>query len=121
MARRLRRFHTAAIRSKPVEIDGHKFPSKAEAKRYGQLKLSQSGGQIRALKVHPRLPMVINGKKIGRGWIELDFSYEEIRDGAWRPVYEDAKGGVDTSLARHRRKVAEAINGITIDVVSMPY
>ena len=120
MARPLGRYHRP-YQATRVEIDGHKFDSKAEAKRYGQLKLAQMGGRVRALKVHPRVPIVINGKKIRRGYMVLDFSYEEIRDGAWRTIYEDVKGGADTHLAAFRREVCEAINGITIDVVPMPY
>ena len=56
---------------------------------------------------------VINGKKIGRGYITLDFKYEEVIDGAWRTVFEDYKA-VDTRESRVRRQVCEAIHDIHI-------
>ena len=73
--------------------------------------------EIRNVRYHPRLPLKINGKKIGRGYLELDFSYEAWVDGAWRTQYEDVKGGADTHVARLRRQVAEAIHGVHIKVI----
>lgn len=99
---------------KPV-VDGHKFDSAAESWRYADLKRLQDRGLVRGLEVHPRLPMVINGRKVGRGYMVLDFTYEAWIDGAWRKVWEDFKR-FDTDLSRFRRKVCEAINGITITV-----
>ncbi len=99
-----------------TQVDGYTFDSKAEAARYGTLNLRRLAGEIRDLEVHPRLHLVINGRKIGRGYILLDFKYEELRDGEWRTVYEDVKG-IDTRESSVRRQVAEAIHGIHINVI----
>jgi hypothetical protein len=36
----------------PTEIDGIRFDSKAEARRYGELMLLEMGGVIRELELH---------------------------------------------------------------------
>jgi len=106
----------AGIKPRPVTIDGIRFPSTGESKRYGALALEQKAGLIRNLKVHERLPLVVNGKKIGRrGWIEVDFVYERKNGNEWVTVYEDFKG-VDTRESIQRRQLAEAIHGIKIQV-----
>jgi DNA-directed RNA polymerase subunit RPC12/RpoP len=117
---------------KPVQCNacGHMefihFPSKAEAKRYGELCLEQMHGFITDLERQPRFPLhgvrfdpegdgfgLIKDsiKKIGeyRG----DFRY--VRDG--KTIVEDIKGGADTPLSAWKRKHTEAEYGITIDIV----
>lgn len=101
------------IRPKVTHLDGYTFGSRLEARRYATLALEQKAGLISGLAVHPTLPLTVNGRKIGRGWLTLDFRYE--RNGAI--VYEDVKG-VDTRESRLRRELAEAIHGIKIEVVT---
>ena len=113
--------------AKPVQCRacGHMefihFPSKAEAKRYGELMLEQAHKFISDLTLQPRFPLhafrIIANKtpnyrtKIGeyRG----DFQY--VRDG--KTVVEDVKGGADTTLSVWKRKHAEAEHGIKIEIV----
>lgn len=106
-----------------TEVDGYTFDSKAEARRYGLLKLlcMEHGPRYRHLRVHPRLPMHINGKALGRGYMVLDFAYEKYEDGAWREIIEDVKGaeGADTRYQKLRRQVCELVNDITIRVTNM--
>lgn len=112
---------------KRVEIDGHKFDSAGEGRRYQELKLLERAGRIRNLEIHPKLPMVINGKKIGRGWLTLDFKYEEgtvVPGGkppgpmiTWETIYEDYKPVV-TRDSKTRRQVAEAIHAIQIRITT---
>ena len=105
------------FRAKRVVVDGYKFDSNAEAKRYGELKLLAMAGEIRDLEVHPALYMTINGRKIGQGYITLDFSYwGKAESGDWRLVYEDVKA-VDSRESKVRREVCEAIHGIKIEVI----
>ena len=98
-----------------VEFDGHKFDSVLELHRYGELRLLERAGAISELEVHPKLSLEVNGKKIGRGFIVLDFRYLDRGGGTPRLVYEDVKG-VDTRESRLRRELAEAIHGIEIKV-----
>ncbi len=96
-----------------LKLDGLRFDSYGEKKRYAGLKLLQVAGHIKDLVVHPKLHMVINGQKIGRGFIILDFKYFEPGGEGWRLVYEDYKA-VITREAKVRLQVCEAIHGIKI-------
>lgn len=78
-----------------VEADGHRFDSKAEHKRYQELRILQRSGRIAALEIHPRYDLhAVNKdgkKKIGQ--YEADFAYDEIEAGfSRRRVVEDVKG-----------------------------
>lgn len=58
-----------------VKLDGYSFDSQVEAAEYGRLKLLQMAGEISELKVHPRFPLEVNGKRICV--YEGDFSFLE--------------------------------------------
>lgn len=85
-----------------TEIDGITFASKAEAKRYGELKLLQRAGLIRDLEVQPKFPLIINGVTVAT--YIADFAYFE---GDAR-VVEDVKG-VRTPVYILKRKLVEAL------------
>lgn len=70
-----------------VTIDGVEFASRAEANRYGQLKLLERARDIKALGVHPKFPLKVNGVLIGV--YTADFAYFE----GGRQIVEDVKGG----------------------------
>lgn len=72
--------------AKPTEVDNIKFASKAEAKRYGDLKLLERAGRIFALELHVEYPLIVNGEKVGK--YTCDFEY--IEGGVL--VTEDVKG-----------------------------
>lgn len=88
-------------------VDGVVFPSKAEARRYEQLKLLERNGRISNLELQPRYPLLVNGEKVGeyRG----DFRY--IEDGV--TILEDTKG-MKTDVYKIKAKLVKAIYGITI-------
>ena len=92
------------------------FPSKAEAKRYGELMLEQRAGLIGGLTLQPRFPLYIVGEGRPRtkiGTYVADFRYAN----AFGFVIEDVKGGADTPLSAWKRKHAEAQYGIKIEIV----
>ena len=113
--RRLRQVSKPFVKAKRVRVDDHTFDSISEGRRYADLKLLVAAKEVRNLEVHPKLSLRVNGRKIGRGYLVLDFKYEEWRDAAWRTVYEDFKA-VDTRESKLRRQLAEAIHGINIKV-----
>ena len=87
-----------------VEIDGHVFDSKAEARRYGELRLLQRARQIQNLELQPKFPIVINGVKICT--YIADFAYLE-RD---KRVVEDIKSEpTKTAVYRIKVKLMEAV------------
>ncbi len=112
------------------------FSSKAEAKRYGELKLEEFAGLISDIELQPRFPLNAyrwdmekaggfgEGELIKIGAYVGDFRYvrysygprkDYSRNGA--DVIEDVKGGADTPLSAWKRKHAEAQYGITIQIV----
>lgn len=80
----------------PVIIDGYKFDSRVEGRRYNELMILLRNGDITGLQVHPRYTLqegfMANGKRERAITYEADFSYIE----GDRQVVEDVKGGVAT-------------------------
>ena len=93
-------------RAQRVEIDGEKFDSKAEARRWGQLKLLEQAGEIKNLQRQVRFPLVVNGIKIGA--YVADFTYD-----APGRVVEDVKGFRTREFIR-TKKLVKACYGIEI-------
>lgn len=87
-------------KSKPITVDGYRFASKAEARRYGQLKLLKRAGRISELELQPKFMlqpklMARNGATITAITYTADFQY--LEEG--RVVVEDVKGGRATQTA----------------------
>ena len=96
----------------PIYIDGVRFASKAEGRRYGELRLLERAGVISQLELQPRYPVVVNNVQICR--YLADFRYVE----GDRTVIEDVKGMVGgTALYRLKKRLVEALYGITITEV----
>jgi hypothetical protein len=91
-------------------VDAMTFDSKAEARRYGELKLLEQAGVIRDLVCQPKYPIVVNGKKIC-DYIG-DFSYLDGKG----LVLEDVKG-MKTPAYRLKKKLVLACYGIEITEV----
>ena len=79
-------------RNKRVTLDGYTFDSKAEARRYQELRLLHQAGEIRKLRTHPRYtlldPFECKGVRYRSIVYEGDFEY--IENGV--QVVEDVKG-----------------------------
>lgn len=101
--------------NKITTVDGIKFHSRKEAKRYGELKAMEQGGYIVELVLQPKFPLLVNGEKIGE--YRADFSYRRVigtDDSVF--VVEDVKGGraTKTPLYRWKRKHVIAQYGIHV-------
>ncbi len=98
-------------------VDGITFASKAEAKRYGELKMFQRSGLIRGLTLQPRYDIYalkFQDAPVKIGFYKADFRYDvPITDCDWKTVIEDVKG-VTTETYRLKKKLVEAQYGITI-------
>lgn len=90
-----------------TEVDGFVFDSKAEARRYSELKLLEKVGEIKDLQLQPPFPVFVNGKLICH--YIADFSYHE----KGKYIVEDVKG-VKTPVYRLKKKLVEALYNITI-------
>lgn len=80
-----------------IEIDGVKYPSKAEANRHQQLKLLERAKAIKALAYQPQYSLKVNGVVIGV--YTADFAYF---DGG-RQIVEDVKGVVTEAASLRMR------------------
>lgn len=110
--------------AKPTAVDGIRFASMKEAKRYGELKLLEKAGEIHELHLQPAFDLWTSA---GKAWTQkpvgqyrADFAYCECRaavhngccdDG--KQVVEDVKG-FKTPLYKWKKKHVEAQYGIEI-------
>jgi len=103
-----------------VEIMGLMFDSKAEGKRFLQLKAMEQAGEIEALEVQPEYELIpgqnIGGKKERPVKYVADFRY--IRDG--QPIVEDVKSApTKTREFIIKRKLMLWLHGIIVQEVLM--
>ena len=108
--------------AKPTTVDGIRFASQKEAKRYQELKLLERAGEIHALLLQPAFTLAAPmpdraAPPWALGQYRADFLYCECRRGAkcerTKVVVEDVKG-FKTPLYRWKKKHVEAQYGIQI-------
>ena len=94
-------------RNKITEINGIKFHSKKEANRYVHLRILEKANKIKDLELQPKIPLLVNGKKIGN-YIG-DFKYFDIEKLEY--VIEDVKSPITkTPIYRLKKKILETYN-----------
>lgn len=105
-------------RAKATIVDGIRFASKKEARRYQELRLLEKAGEIRELQLQPEFDLLAPGRCDGSlhrgvkvGKYVADFRYRAGRNGLL--VIEDVKG-FKTPLYRWKKKHVEAQYGIEI-------
>jgi hypothetical protein len=106
-----KRTNTPKYHNIPEVINGIRFASRKEARRYVTLTLLQRAGEIRDLEADKRklrYPLVVNGVKIAV--YECDYRYV-TRAGAL--VIEDAKG-VRTPVYTLKKRLMKALYDIDI-------
>lgn len=96
--------------SQRTSVDGIWFDSAAEAREYGRLKQLEDAGKIGDLRLQPEYHCTINGFKICT--YRADFSYVE----RGKRITADVKG-VQTPAFRLKRKLVEALHGVTIKLI----
>lgn len=117
VAQKTAKAHKYGARAKVV--DGIRFASSKEAKRYQELRMLEKAGQIHSLRLQPRFALDVIGGFVQDirttiGFYVADFDYFEVRRDT--RVVEDVKG-YDVPLGRWKRRHAEAQYGITITLV----
>lgn len=91
-------------RARSTIVDGIKFASVKEARRYGELKLLQKAGKIRNLELQPRFPLIVGGVKVCE--YRADFVYHDDRG---KIIVEDVKGYKKIQVYQIKKKLFEAI------------
>jgi hypothetical protein len=105
-------------------VDGVTFASKAEARRYAELKLLEKAGEIHGLTLQPGFPLVaqspLESLPTKLGDYRADFLYCRCKKrgggGKHTWVVEDVKGFM-TPLSRWKIKHCEAQYGIKVEIV----
>lgn len=109
--KRLMRPKRRKYRNVPTVIDGVRFDSKAEARRYGELRLLEKAGYVHKLKLQPKYDLHAGIKYVA------DFEYVLLlRDGTWWYVVEDVKG-VQTAAFKLKAKMFKEKYGFAITLV----
>lgn len=103
------------FRNIKVKIGPFLFDSKAEARRYGELKILESGGLLKDLIAHPRFALQYG--KLKRHY-EADFSYWDIKKN--QLVVEDVKSKPTRTQLFIRNK-AMMLEQYSIDVQEVHY
>lgn len=100
-------------------IDGLKFDSAAEARRWCDLVLLQKAGRI--MQLERQIPLVLvhgvklHGEAKARPAIRLVVDFRYVEGGA--TVWEDTKG-METPASRMKRHMAKALHGIDVRVTA---
>ena len=101
--------------AQPTTVDGIRFDSLREARRWGELRLMEKAGEI--VDLRRQVPVELQGRdgplltRTGRCMrLTIDFAYTDSRSGL--TIYEDAKG-MPTRDYEVRRAVAAA-QGVNI-------
>jgi hypothetical protein len=105
-------------RAQPTVVDGIRFASKAEARRYSELKLLEKIGEVKELELQPKFPLH-SPKRHSRQFERVctyiaDFRYRRGPQGVL--VVEDVKG-MKTPVYRLKKKWFEAQYGLKITEV----
>ena len=94
-------------KNRPCMVDGIRFDSRAEAKRWAELKVLERAGQITGLERQMTFRLVVDNVLICK--YVADFCYRERREhqktGRWQDVSEDQKSPATARNAAYRIKI----------------
>jgi hypothetical protein len=99
-------------RNTPTTVDGWKFDSKLEARRYVELKMLQAGGHVAWFLC--QVPFRLPGHIIYRADFMICWW-----DGSARLSVEDCKG-VSTRVSTNKIKQVEELYGLKVTIVRPP-
>ena len=108
-----RRSKYGAVRT---TVDGIAFASKAEARRYRELRLLERAGEIRDLELQPAINLDAPGGPARVGVYRADFRYYRRTPAGWADTWEDVKG-VMTPLCRWKLAHVKAQYGMDVQIV----
>ena len=105
-----KKFSVTKYRNKPKTVDGFKFDSQKEAKRYMELSMLLRAGEIKDLKLQPKFDLMVNDKKLG--FYKADFQYVDKKSG--QTVVEDVKSKATITPVYRLKKKIMATLGVNI-------
>ena len=106
--------------NKKIEIDGVKFDSLKEAKRYWYLQLLEVLGEIKDLELQPKFELIKSVKFAGTDRAKpairyfADFAYTDVLTG--KRIIEDVKSKItrESPVYRMKKHMMLAIHGIEV-------
>ena len=110
------RFKPNKMRNEPIVVDGVRFASKKEARRWAELQLLERAGEITSLVRQHRIEIIVNGIKVTTAIV--DFRYVEEGVGT---VLEDVKGRTNdrspnTQLWKLKFALIKALYGMEVRI-----
>lgn len=99
--------------NKKVILDGHKFDSQKEAKRYSELLLLEKAGEIYNLRLQPEYVIIPSKGRYRETIYRADFCYDTKKDDYNSFVVEDVKG-MKTEVYKIKKKLMYHVYGILI-------
>jgi hypothetical protein len=111
-----------ATRSKygaqPTMVDGIRFASKKEARRYGELRLLEKAGELHNLRVQPSFDLCVpvddDVQKVGTYRADFDYCVCDIDPCVFDAIVVEDVKGVRTPVYRLKKRMVEAMYGIEI-------
>lgn len=100
--------------NKPCTIQGEKFDSRKEARRYGELCYLERAKEIKELKRQVKFELIPKQDGERACYYVADFVYyEKDKGGEWQYIVEDCKGA-RTDVYKIKRKLMLHVHGIRI-------
>lgn len=93
-------------RAKKTEIDGIKFDSKKEAKRYITLRELERKGNIEKLMLQPRFLLQEGFRKNGKAYRKIEYVADFMYQQDGKLIVEDVKG-IKTDVYKLKQKLFE--------------
>ena len=93
-------------RAKKTEIDGIKFDSRKEAKRYTELKLLERNGDIEDLTLQPKFLLQEGFRKNGKAYRKIEYVADFMYQQEGKLIVEDVKG-IKTDVYKLKQKLFE--------------
>ena len=105
------------MRNVRVEVNGYKFASRAEARRYSELIFLRDHGSIKDLQLHPKFSLAILNQEITTYTADFQYSIFDQSFGNWITIVEDVKGrraGPAYEMFKVKKRLMKALHGIDV-------
>lgn len=105
--------------NKKTVVDGITFDSKAEARRYIELKVLEAKGEIEKLELQPKYKLISKYTLEGRTVRETNYigDFQYYCHKRKKLIVEDVKGAPETDVFKLKRKLFGAKYGFDITII----
>lgn len=114
---KIQMFKSNKYRASQTVVDGIKFDSKKEAKRYRELKLLERAGKITELELQPKYDLIPTTKIHGKTHCKITYSADfKYQDDQGRKIVEDVKSDITKKnpVYQIKKRLMKQVHGIEI-------